>query len=323
MERYPISGLLKSHTPSARQRITNWMNQNMFGDTRQGQGKAERLMGVMDYTPLGVGTAAYDAGHAAASGNPVGAGLNMLAIVPPVAALRTPIKRGALEANELLQSAVRGTPNASIAEDGLRMRVQRNQLPQQSGEESVRGGVFYLPEGASTARHYKKGTTQAGGNYYGGPQQISGETLFKNPLVVKGATGGKAPENAYDSILGKGAYQKMRDDVMQVIGLYFDKPIREEAAERFLSQYAPEMSGMGWHIVQNSQKGNQLAYALQEAAVASAVRRAGHDGVLGYSTKRGAAKGESFLSEVFDVRENRYPDDSGGYSMWPEFDPNQ
>jgi hypothetical protein len=85
MERYPISGLLKSHTPSARQRITNWMNQNMFGDTRQGQGKAERLMGVMDYTPLGAGTAMYDAGHDVASGNMLGAGMNLaITGIPPL-----------------------------------------------------------------------------------------------------------------------------------------------------------------------------------------------------------------------------------------------
>lgn len=89
MERYPISGPLKSHTPSARQRITNWMNQNMFGDTRQGQGKAERLMGVMDYTPLGVGTAMYDAGRAGAEGNMLGAGLNLA-----MAGVPGPAKKG-------------------------------------------------------------------------------------------------------------------------------------------------------------------------------------------------------------------------------------
>jgi hypothetical protein len=48
MERYPISGLLKSHTPSARQRITNWMNQNFYGDSRQGQSKAESVINAVD-----------------------------------------------------------------------------------------------------------------------------------------------------------------------------------------------------------------------------------------------------------------------------------
>jgi hypothetical protein len=101
MERYPISGLLKSHTPSARQRITNWMNQNMFGDTRQGQGKAERLMGVMDYTPLGVGTAAYDVGHSAASGDWLGAGLNLaMAAAPGPSMKKIPIFRGEYSGNK-------------------------------------------------------------------------------------------------------------------------------------------------------------------------------------------------------------------------------
>ena len=89
-------------------------------------------------------------------------------------------------------------------------------------------------------------------------------------------------------------------------------PDKGPDVETFLEKYAPELSGYGQYIIDNSSKGNQFAYALQEAAVASAVRKAGHDAVLGYS------KGKSgpFLSEVFDVRESHYPDKFGGSRVW-------
>jgi hypothetical protein len=169
--------------------------------------------------------------------------------------------------------------------------------------------VFYLPEGAAQGKYYSTGK-----NGYGGGEKITGETLVSNPLFAKGGTGGKVPESAFDSLQGKGAYQKMRKDALDVNwgrpGLYADKG---PSIESFLDKYAPELADYGDYIIQNSKKGNQLAYALQEAAVASAVRNAGHDAVVGYSK----GKNGPFLSEVFDVRESHYPDKFGGSEVWP------
>lgn len=225
-------------------------------------------------------------------------------IVPP------PVARSLNVAHKLPDSpvfaeAVANTPGASIADDGLLMRVQRNQLPEQGLQESVRGGVFYLPEGAAQAKHYSTGK-----NGYGGPERIAGETLVKNPLFAKGGTGGKAPEAAYDSLKGKGAYQAMRRDALDAIGSQWQRnPV---GVQEFLDKYAPDLSNLADYIKANSGKGNQLPYALQEAAVAQAVRDAGHDAVLGYSK----GKNGNFLSELFDVRESHYPDKFGGYRVF-------
>jgi hypothetical protein len=206
--------------------------------------------------------------------------------------------------------AVSNTPGARVDPEGLFMRVQRNQQPEQAMSESVRGGVFYLPEGASQAKHY--GTGKIG---YGGPDRIKGETLVRNPLFTKGATGGRAPATAYDSLLGKGAYERMRGEALQVRG-YTGRADEAKRAEEFLAKYAPELSGMSDHILENSKFGNTLGYALQEAAVASAVRNAGHDAVLGYSKGK---KGQGhFLSELFDVRESHYPNEHGAFRVWDD-----
>jgi hypothetical protein len=221
-----------------------------------------------------------------------------------------------LPTDDIFQKAVANTPNAQITEDGLLLNVMRKQKPQQAMTESVRGGVFYLPEGASQVKYY-------GGkdSMYGGTEVIEGQTLYKNPLFVKGATGGKAPETAYDQILGKGSYEAMRTDALRVRHpeLISDKRYNLSDAitpDDFLAKYAPDLEGYGDYIFSNSRQGNQLAYALQEAAVAQKVRDAGYDSVIGHSKK----KGKPTISEIFDVRESHYPDAYGDYQLMPKFE---
>ncbi len=234
--------------------------------------------------------------------------------VPAAKASGVPIR---LPDNPDFAKAIAGTPGAAITPEGVEIGVTRRQLPEQADEESVRGGVFYLPSGSPNVKHYTTGK-----NGYGGPQKIEGATLFRSPLFIKGATGGKAPEAAFDQLLGKGSYAAMREDALKsVLGWSMSARQKIDATEAFLQKYAPELGGRADYIISRSGKGNQLPYALQEAAVASAVRKAGHDGVLGYSVTRGNK--EPFVSEVFDVRENAYPSPDGGYSVWPQFEPQQ
>lgn len=240
----------------------------------------------------------------------------MSAIVPRQVATEFKMPTTLPQSDEFV-SAVQNTPGAEITPDGLVMRVQRMQKPEQAGEESVRTGVFYLPEGSASMKYYRNKDSS-----YGGSQPISGETLYKNPLFVKGATGGKAPEKAYDLILGKGAYEQMRKDALRVRhpDLISDKRYNLSDAitpEQFLAKYAPDLEGYGDYIFRSSRQGNQLAYALQEAAVAQKVRDAGYDAVLGYSKKK---TGDPFLSEVFDVREATYPTPEGDFTLRPEFE---
>lgn len=218
--------------------------------------------------------------------------------------------------NEILRQAVKNTPGASIADDGaFRLPVVRNQLEEQAGEVSTRGGVFYLPEKSAYERYYKSGGTP--GHWYGGSERITGETAFYNPLVVKGQTGGKAPEAAFAQIMGKDALAEMQRDISHY-GSGVPKEIQVEAISQFLTRWAPELEPNAYEIWANSRKGNQLRYALQEAAVGSAVRNAGYDGVIGYGVKRDKSP---FVSEVFDVREQRYPTAQGGYSLWDNLKP--
>jgi len=240
----------------------------------------------------------------------------LLQNIVPVSTARDIKMPVSLPTDDVFKKAVENTPGASITDEGLVMNVMRKQKPQQAETESVRGGVFYLPEGSTSMKYY------GGGNAYGGTEKISGETLYKNPLFVKGATGGKAPEAAYDQLMGKGAYEEMRKDALAVRhpDLISDKRYNLSDAitpEQFLEKYAPDLKGMGDYIFYNSREGNQLAYALQEAAVAQKVRDAGYDAVLGYSKKR---TGDPVLSEVFDVREAIYPSTSGDYRLMEKFE---
>lgn len=234
-------------------------------------------------------------------------------VVPPDVAIKSGIPLD-MPKDPNFAAAIKATPGAEVTPDGVKLTLSRGQMPEQSGLQSVRGGVFYLPKGDKNARYY------GGKNGYGGAEKIEGETLFRRPMFVKGATGGKAPQTAFDTINGKGAYEAMRGDALKVYGGYGARSEQKvQLAEEFLDQYAPEMSYMADDIVRNSSRGNQLAYALQEAAVSSAVRGAGYDGILGYSIKRSGDK-SPFISEVFDVREDSYPTPHGGFSTWPEYE---
>lgn len=212
------------------------------------------------------------------------------------------------KAPELLE-AIKNTQGASITPDGLLLDVSRFQKPEQSGQVSVRTGVFYLPEKNSS----QKGLYTRASNNYGGNQVIEGQTLVKNPLIVKGATGGKAPEVAYDMINGKGAYQSMRNDVLKELPQWGRKASPGDIYN-LLEKYGAD-GDLADLIIQNSKGGNLLPYAIQENIVAHAVRNAGHDAVIGYSKR----KGQSVLSEIFDVRETDYPTPEGDFAVHPDF----
>ena len=195
------------------------------------------------------------------------------------------------------EEAVNNTKGAKMTEDGLVINAVRWQSPEQAGAESLRTGVFYLPAEDPNTKYYKGGKMG-----YGGNEKVEGEILVKRPIFVKGATGGKAPEMAYDEIKGKGAYAKMRRDVLDNV-YHYGRRTRGDDIAQVLSDYGAD-ENIAWDIADRSTKGNTLAYAVQENIVAHAVREAGYDAVLGFSKKR---DGSHFISEIFDVREITYP----------------
>jgi hypothetical protein len=214
-----------------------------------------------------------------------------------------------LPKNDIFSQAVANTPNARITDEGLYMNLMRKQKPEQAMTESVRSGVFYLPEGSANIKHY------GGSNSYGGTEKIAGETLYKNPLFVKGSTGGKAPEMAYAQLTDKNQLKILQDDVFKAVNSGSSN-MRDDLIQQFLEKHAPDLTDYASYIADNSRKGNQLRYALQEAAVAQKVRDAGYDAVIGHSK----GKQGPFISEVFDIRESHYPDKYGNFNLNPKFE---
>jgi hypothetical protein len=231
-------------------------------------------------------------------------------IVPPEAAKRIDMPTTMPNSKEFME-AVGNDPSAQLTNEGLLINLKRSQNTAQSGLESVRTGVFYLPENQSANLKHYRGKTN-----YGGSEPIEGQTLLKNPLFVKGATGGKAPEMAYEQLTDKKQLKELQDDVFKAIS--GPRDIKVDLVQQFLDKHAPDLVDYADYIIDNSKQGNQLRYALQEAAVAHKVRNAGHDAVLGYSKGKGD-KGH-FFSEVFDVRESRYPTPQGDYELMPQFE---
>jgi len=239
---------------------------------------------------------------------------NMAGIISPKAVNQMGMVT-TLPKDDIFSQAVANTPNARITDEGLYINLMRKQKPEQAMTESVRSGVFYLPEGSANIKHY------GGSNSYGGTEKITGETLYKNPLFVKGATGGKAPENAYLQLTDPNELRKMQTDAQKVGSyLYTGRPGQEAnkaiEVQSFLEKYAPDLVDYADYIVSNSSRGNQLKYALQEAAVAQKVRDAGYDAVIGHSK----GKQGPFISEIFDIRESHYPDKFGNFELNPKFE---
>ena len=70
---------LSSYTPTLRERLVSLAARKWYGDTREGYQKANRLMEIADFTPIGVATGMYDAGRELGKGN-VGTGVAMTAL---------------------------------------------------------------------------------------------------------------------------------------------------------------------------------------------------------------------------------------------------
>lgn len=66
---HPDSGELSSYSPTARERQTDTFRNMLFSDDREGQGKSERLMNVLDMTGANLPASAYDVGQAAGKGD--------------------------------------------------------------------------------------------------------------------------------------------------------------------------------------------------------------------------------------------------------------
>ena len=194
--------------------------------------------------------------------------------------------------------AVNNTPGAEILPNGIKLDISRYQKPEQSGGWSVRTGVFFLPELKSPYSSYYKNKKS-----YGGKEYVTGKTIIKNPYIIKAGTGGIGPEKAFIKIVGNEKFDEMRNDISGILS-YFKRPkyqIEEDVVE-FLDKYDGDVDS-AYDIVRWSNEGNRMKYALQEHIIAHTLRDAGYDSVLSYSKSGGRPR----LSELFDLRQKRYP----------------
>ena len=202
-------------------------------------------------------------------------------------------------------NAVKNTKTAQITDEGLIIDVVRKQNPEQSGELALRKGVFYLVSGDKRISYY------GGKTGYGGSELYTGKTLFKNPLFVKGATGGKAPEAAFAQLRGKTAIEELDKKIFAGMGFIGMNRISRQDKINNLAELMTEYGvdynyafDDAYNIVENSNVGNTLRYAAREYIMGEVARQEGYDSIIGYSKER---SGNEFISEIFDLREKTYP----------------
>ena len=101
--------------------------------------------------------------NAAMTGQPTSSLLGQITpkpmqIVPPSVARQIDMPVN-LPTSQEFMTAVKNEPSAQITEEGLLLNLTRRQKPEQAGSESVRTGVFYLPEGQKKNLTHYKGNT--------------------------------------------------------------------------------------------------------------------------------------------------------------------
>lgn len=184
----------------------------------------------------------------------------------------------------------------------IKFELSRFQKLEQCGMESVRLGVFWLPEPNSPWKKWYSSDIKL----YGGNEKVEIDKEFGKPIIVKASTGGKGPAKAYNTIKGKNAYEMMRSDFLTSISFSWSSinhTKRYSDVYHFLDKYNCDYNRASY-IVDNSTHGNQLAYAVQEYIVREALVAAGYDSIISWSIH----KGEPRFAEVFDLTQTIYPD---------------
>jgi len=210
-----------------------------------------------------------------------------------------------------VMNAIENTPGAEILPDGrIKLQVSRYQKQRQGGMLSVRTGVFYLPELKSPYHKHYKHKDDSGS--YGGSVYINGTVILKNPYTIQAGTGGLGPQKAFVELYGKDTYKELVDDIfkMVVFRAPFDTKVNHMVMEEWIQEFMEKWDGdpdLAYDIARYSNEGNRMRYALQEHIIAHKLRDKGYDSVLSYSKH----KGMFHLSELFDLRQMEYPDESG------------
>lgn len=115
--------MLRSYTPSLRERAAYWLNRTFFGDDRKGQERANVLMNALDLTPVGLATGMYDAGRELGQGNALGALATAALTAAPV-----PAKGTKKAVKDAIQTVFRGGKRPWDVEDAAEMIKWRDAI---------------------------------------------------------------------------------------------------------------------------------------------------------------------------------------------------
>jgi hypothetical protein len=210
--------------------------------------------------------------------------------------------------------AVKNTPFASYdPKKGLTLNLTRYQKPEQAGEASGRGGVFYLgSEGGRS--YYARATAYGKPAVYGGAQEIASRATFQNPLIVKSGFGGYMQASAYSELGGtKVQYTEGRKtDALhalynRAVGMTLNKGIYDpEVIAEFVKKEGGDPQA-AYDIWAGSRGAHQIATAVYDNVVGNMAKQAGHDAIAGYYKKPG---GGYQISEVFDLTASHFPVES-------------
>lgn len=253
-----------------------------------------------------------------------------LGIISPGMALRLPKLKSLYSSpsaeksgGELLKTI--SNSNALLTNEGaLKLPVARWQNPEQAGHPARSGGVFYVPK-----QHTKtysgiwnlENKPNTAYSYWGGPQEVTGWTVFKNPYFSKEGGGGDAVAKAGKELFGEPDWNSLQIDKRRAMGNWNDDP-RHENVLSFLKDYAP-----GVEIPPAPKGGDLRAYKarlgpwLEESAVGNKARNEGYDSIIqyGYSPMHYEPQRMPTLGEIFDLRESNYPVPGEEGKMWPHF----
>ena len=205
-----------------------------------------------------------------------------------------------LHINSAIANAIENTKGAELLSNGnLKLEISRFQKPEQAGIESIRTGVFYLPEHDSPYSKWFKNKPN-----YGGKQKIESEVILEKPYIIKAGVGGLGPEKAYIELVGKEKFKEFHDDLYNIINFsHYNPQLVEGSIEKFLEKYGGNPD-YAYNILYNSKVGNQLNMALREHIYANVIRNAGYDSVLSYTIYKGNYK----FDELFYLLDTHYPE---------------
>lgn len=141
---------LSNYTPSLSEKLVSMLARNWYGDTREGYGQANKLMDVLNLTPVGAATGLYDAGRDLGQGNILQgiAGVG-LAAAPLPGAVKKEARQGI--------RAYHGSPHSFD-------KFDINQIGTGEGAQAYGHGLYFA-EGEGVAKSYKNAGPASSAQY--------------------------------------------------------------------------------------------------------------------------------------------------------------